>query len=171
MINIIIGIFLTAAAVLGIAVFGGDVNAVVDLPSAIVVLGLALIGTISSSIGSESRAVFSNFGNFSVIAGWIGLFIGLVLILNDINLADLERLSSALSVALLPVLYGYFFKICSMMGEYYYEKRPQYSIEADDQNVATGVEIEKTGLIFPTPDGSRYSVSVDALGNVRTKRL
>ena len=171
MINIIIGIFLTVAAVVGIAIFGGDVNAIIDLPSGIVVLGLALIGTISSSIGSTPQAIFRNFGNFSVMAGWIGLFIGLVLILNGINLADLERLGSALAIAVLPVLYGYFFKMCSMMGEYYYERTPQHSEEVDDQNVSVGVEIEKTGLIFPTPDGSRYSVSVDALGNVRTKRL
>ncbi len=171
MINVLIGIVLTALAVVGIAILGGDVNAIIDLPSVIVVLGLALIGTISSSIGSKAHAIFRNFGNFSVIAGWIGLFIGIVLILKSINLADLERLSSVLSVAVLPLFYGYFFKMCAMMGEYYYEKNPQSTVEDDDQIVSSGVEIEKTGLIFPSPDGSRYSVSVDALGNVRTKRL
>ena len=171
MINIVIGIILAAAAFFGIGVFGGDGNALVDLPSAIVVLGLALIGTISSSIGGKAQTIFRNFGNFSVMAGWIGLFIGLVLILNNINLADLERLSSVLAVAVLPLLYGYFFKFCSLIGEYYYEKNPYYSVEDDDQSTSVGVELEKTGLIFPTPDGSRYSVSVDALGNVRTKRL
>ena len=171
MINIVIGVIFVVAAVLGIGVIGGSAFALIDLNSGLVVLGLAIIGTISSSIGSNAQTMFRNFGNFSMMAGWIGLFIGIVLILRDINLLDLERLSPALSVAVLPLLYGYVLKNCSMIGEYYYEKNPQYSAEDDDQNISAGVEIEKTGLIFPTPDGSRYSVSVDALGNVRTKRL
>ena len=122
MINIIIGIFLVAAVNFYAALLGGDVFALIDLNSMIIVLGLTLIGTISSSIGSRTQIIFRNFGNFSIMAGWVGLLIGLVLILNNINLSDLDKLGSALAVAILPPFYGYFLKFCSMIGEFYFEK-------------------------------------------------
>ena len=122
MINIIIGIFLVAAATFYAALLGGDVFALIDLNSMIIVLGLTLIGTISSSIGSRTQIIFRNFGNFSIMAGWVGLLIGLILILNNINLSDLEKLGSALAVAILPPFYGYILKFCSMICEFYFEK-------------------------------------------------
>ena len=122
MINIIIGIFLVAAATFYAALLGGDVFALIDLNSMIIVLGLTLIGTISSSIGSRTQIIFRNFGNFSIMAGWVGLLIGLILILNNINLSDLDKLGSALAVAILPPFYGYLFKFCSMIGEFYFDK-------------------------------------------------
>ena len=122
MINIVIGIFLVAAATFYDALLGGDVFALIDLNSMVIVLGLTLIGTISSSIGSRTQIIFRNFGNFSIMAGWVGLLIGLVLILNNINLSDLDKLGSALAVAILPPFYGYFLKFCSVIGEFYFEK-------------------------------------------------
>ena len=122
MINIIIGIFLVAAVNFYAALLGGDVFALIDLNSMVIVLGLTLIGTISSSIGSRTQIIFRNFGNFSIMAGWVGLLIGLVLILNNINLSDLDKLGSALAVAILPPFYGYFLKFCSVIGEFYFEK-------------------------------------------------
>ena len=105
------------------------------------------------------------------MGGWIGLLIGLVLVLRGTDISDISKLSPVLSVAILPPLYGYFFKFCSMVGEYYYTKDVLSNEELEDPSNPSGVEVDKVELIFPSPDGAKYSVSVDSLGNIRSKRL
>ncbi len=57
MINIILGILLFAGLVFGIGVMGGNPLALIDLNSLIAVLGISLIGTVSSSIGAKPEKI------------------------------------------------------------------------------------------------------------------
>ena len=58
MINIILGILLFAGLVFGIGVMGGNPLALIDLNSLIAVLGISLIGTVSSSIGAKPEKIW-----------------------------------------------------------------------------------------------------------------
>ena len=55
---------------------------------------------------------FKDFGDGSVYMGWIGLFIGFIIIGNHHTEAD--KIGPAISVAFLPIFYGYFFKLISI---------------------------------------------------------
>lgn len=90
-----------------------------DGPSLLIVLGLALLSTLSAKRMLSGPALISHFGNADVRAGWIGLIIGLVLTANSAasmtggSTGDLlKTLMLALSVAFLPLLYGY---ICQFL--------------------------------------------------------
>ena len=52
-----------------------------------------------------------NFGDGSVYMGWIGLIIGFIMIGN--HHADADKIGPAISVAFLPIFYGYFIKLIS----------------------------------------------------------
>ena len=71
------------------------------------------------SKGKFNHETVNFFGNSALTLGWIGLLIGLVLMLGNIDLSTPDGISTffgeASPIALLVVLYGFFFKlVCSV---------------------------------------------------------
>jgi len=85
-----------------------DYTKFLDLPSLVIVLGGALGYVLAKG---KSKHFIKNFGDGSVYMGWIGFIIGLIMIGN--HHADTDKIGPALSVALLPIFYGYFIKLFS----------------------------------------------------------
>jgi len=80
----------------------------IDLPSMLLVLG----GAIGYSLAKGNPSDFlRNFGDGSVYMGWIGLMIGLIMIGN--HYADADKIGPAMSVAFLPLFYGYLIRLIS----------------------------------------------------------
>ena len=80
----------------------------IDLPSMLLVLG----GAIGYSLAKGTPKDFlRNFGDGSVYMGWIGLIIGLIMIGN--HYADADKIGPAMSVAFLPLFYGYLIRLIS----------------------------------------------------------
>lgn len=80
----------------------------IDLPSMLLVLG----GAIGYSLAKGNPGDFlRNFGDGSVYMGWIGLMIGLIMIGN--HYADADKIGPAMSVAFLPLFYGYLIRLIS----------------------------------------------------------
>ena len=80
----------------------------IDLPSILLVLG----GAIGYSLAKGNpRDFLRNFGDGSVYMGWIGLMIGLIMIGN--HYADADKIGPAISVAFLPLFYGYLIRLIS----------------------------------------------------------
>ena len=101
---------------LGVPVFCGitalavstDLPSFIDLASLLMVIGGAS-GFVLCSTGtlfSDARLEATSEG--AVISGWLGSLYGAVMI--SANVSDLDALGPAISVALLTVTYGYFFK-------------------------------------------------------------
>jgi Flagellar motor component len=85
-----------------------DYTKFLDLPSLLIVIGGALGYVLAKG---KSKHFIKNFGDGSVYMGWIGFIIGLIMIGN--HYADADKIGPALSVALLPIFYGYFIKLFS----------------------------------------------------------
>ena len=98
-----IGVVIIIGMVCG-AIATIDYTKFVDLPSLVIVLGGA-IGYVLAK--GKSSAFIKDFGDGSVYMGWIGLFIGFIIIGN--HHAEAEKIGPAISVAFLPIFYGYFF--------------------------------------------------------------
>ena len=81
----------------------------IDLPSILLVLG-GSIGYVLAK--GKSKNFIKNFGDGSVYMGWIGLISGVIMIGN--HDADAERAWPAMSIAFLPIFYGYFLKLISV---------------------------------------------------------
>ena len=97
-----------------IGVVGGSVASIdhtkfLDLPSMLIVVGGALGYVLAKG---KSKHFIRNFGDGSVYMGWIGLMIGLIMIGN--HHANTENLWPALSIALLPIFYGYLIKLITV---------------------------------------------------------
>ena len=70
------------------------------------------------SKGNFNRETVSFFGNSALILGWIGLLIGIILMLGGTDLSTPEGINNffgkASPIALLTVLYGFILKlVCS----------------------------------------------------------
>lgn len=103
-----IGVVIIIAIVCG-TIASIDYTKFIDLPSLLIVLGGA-IGYVLAK-GKYDKFI-ENFGDGSVYMGWIGLFIGFIIIGNHHN--EVEKIGPAISVAFLPIFYGYFFKLISI---------------------------------------------------------
>ena len=103
----IIGIIIIIGMVIG-AVISIDNTKFLDLPSMLIVIGGALGYVLAKG---KSKHFIKNFGDGSVYMGWIGLIIGLIMIGN--HHADADKIGPAISVAFLPIFYGYFIKLIS----------------------------------------------------------
>ena len=101
----IIGVLIIIGMVVG-AVSTIDYNKFIDLPSFLLVVGGSLGYVLAKG---KSRSFIKNFGDGSVYMGWIGLMIGIVMIGN--HNVNTENIGPAVSVAFLPILYGYFIKL------------------------------------------------------------
>tara|TARA_B100000767_G_C19275830_1_gene333341 strand:- start:127 stop:462 length:336 start_codon:yes stop_codon:yes gene_type:complete len=99
-----IGVIIIIAMVVG-AIATVDYTKFIDLPSLLIVLGGAMGYVLAKG---KSNAFIKDFGDGSVYMGWIGLFIGFIIIGN--HHADAEKIGPAISIAFLPIFYGYFFQ-------------------------------------------------------------
>ena len=104
----IIGIIIIIGMVGG-AVASIDHTKFLDLPSMLIVLGGALGYVLAKG---KSKHFIKNFGDGSVYMGWIGLIIGFIMIGN--HHAQSETIGPAISVAFLPILYGYLIKLITV---------------------------------------------------------
>ena len=100
------------------AITGGGLGPFLDLPSFAIVVGGAFFATIAMSRGKFSQETVSFFGNSALTLGWIGLLIGIVLMLGSTDLSTADGINTffgkASPVALLTVLYGLIVKlVCS----------------------------------------------------------
>ena len=103
----IIGIIIIIGMVGG-ATVSIDYTKFLDLPSMLIVIGGALGYVLAKG---KSKHFIKNFGDGSVYMGWIVLIIGFIMIGN--HHADSEKIGPAISVAFLPIFYGYFIKLIS----------------------------------------------------------
>ena len=100
------------------AISGGGLGPFLDIPSLAIVAGGAFFATLAMSRGKFNQDSVSFFGNSALTLGWIGLLIGIVLMLGSTDLSTAEGISTffgkASPVALLTVLYGLILKlVCS----------------------------------------------------------
>ena len=100
------------------AITGGGLSPFLDLPSFAIVAGGAFFATLAMSRGKFNQETVSFFGNSALMLGWIGLLIGIVLMLGSTDLSTAEGINTffgkASPIALLTVLYGLIVKlVCS----------------------------------------------------------
>ena len=101
----VIGVIIIIGMVAG-AIASIDHTKFLDLSSLLIVLGGALGYVLAKG---KSKHFIRNFGDGSVYMGWIGLIIGFIMIGNHHSEAD--KIGPAISVAFLPIFYGYFIKL------------------------------------------------------------
>ena len=100
------------------AILGGGLDPFLDLPSFAIVVGGAFFATLAMSKGKFNKETVSFFGNSALMLGWIGLLIGIILMLGSTDLSTAEGINTffgkASPIALLTVLYGLIVKlVCS----------------------------------------------------------
>ncbi len=99
-------------------ILGGGLGPFLDLPSFAIVVGGAFFATLAMSRGRFNQETVSFFGNSALMLGWIGLLIGIILMLGSTDLSTADGINTffgkASPVALLTVLYGLIVKlVCS----------------------------------------------------------
>ena len=104
----IIGVIIIIGMVGG-ATSSIDHTKFLDLPSMLIVLGGALGYVLAKG---KSKHFIKNFGDGSVYMGWIGLILGFIMIGN--HHAESEKIGPAISIAFLPIFYGYFIKLITV---------------------------------------------------------
>ena len=108
----IIGLVIVLGAVVAAIIHGGGQEKFLDMPSLLLV---AIIG-VGNVIGAKGNySILTKFGDGCVSGGWIGLFIGLILIVDAQIFASMNvpALGAAMSVGMLPLFYGYTLKFLS----------------------------------------------------------
>ena len=103
-----IGVIIIICMVCG-AIAYVDYTKFIDLPSLLIVLG-GSIGYVLAK--GKPDTFFKDFSDGSVYMGWIGLFIGFIIIGN--HHTETEKIGPAISVAFLSIFYGYFFKLITI---------------------------------------------------------
>ena len=103
-----IGVIIIICMVCG-AIASVDYTKFIDLPSLLIVSGGAMGYVLAKG---KPDKFFKDFGDGSVYMGWIGLFIGFIIIGN--HHTEEDKIGPAISVAFLPIFYGYFFKLISI---------------------------------------------------------
>ena len=111
-----LGILIIVGIFFGALEMGGGLDKAIDLMSLIFVIGVAVGHALGAKDGENK---ITRFGDGCVRGGWLGFLVGVSLITgSDIAAAmDFGSLMPAMAVALLPPLYGYFFKIITMQLE------------------------------------------------------
>ena len=115
---LIVGIVGLAGLIFYAAILGGGLGPFLDIPSLAIVAGGAFFATLAMSRGNFNQETVSFFGNSALMLGWIGLLIGIVLMLGSTDLSTAEGINTffgkASPIALLTVLYGLIVKlVCS----------------------------------------------------------
>ena len=109
----IIGLVIVLGAVVAAIIFGGGQEKFLDMPSLLLVAIIG-VGNVIGAKGDDS--ILTKFGDGCVRGGWIGLLIGLILIIDAPIFASMNvpALGAAMSVGTLPLFYGYTLKFLSM---------------------------------------------------------
>ena len=131
MFSLFIGIFCIIGLVIGTILSVSDFGVFFDVPA----FGIVLVGTFLYSIasGGEITDRIENFGIGAVRFGWLGLFIGIIIMSASNIIISLDNIGPALAVALLTPFYGYFIQIITnvVVNKIDYNK---FVEELDDQN-------------------------------------
>ena len=109
MFSLFIGIICIIGLVIGTILSVSDFGVFFDAPA----LGIVLVGAFLYSIaaGGETTDKIENFGIGAVRFGWLGFFIGIIIMSASNIIVSLDNIGPALAVALLTPFYGYFIKI------------------------------------------------------------
>ena len=131
MFSLFIGIFCIIGLVIGTILSVSDFGVFFDAPA----FGIVLVGAFLYSIasGGEITDRIENFGIGAVRFGWLGLFIGIIIMSASNIIISLDNIGPALAVALLTPFYGYFIQIITyvVVNKMNYNK---FVEELDDQN-------------------------------------
>ena len=108
----IIGLVIVLGAVVAAIIYGGGQEKFLDMPSLLLVATIG-VGNVIGAKGDDS--ILTKFGDGCVRGGWIGLLIGLILIIDAPIFASMNvpALGAAMSVGMLPLFYGYTLKFLS----------------------------------------------------------
>ena len=108
-----IGVLIILGTITGAFMSAGALAPAIDLMALVVVVAVG-VGHVFGAKGGENR--ITRFGDGCVRGGWLGLLIGVIVILNVNAEAqmDFTMIIPAMAVAWLTPLYGYFFKLISM---------------------------------------------------------
>ena len=109
-----LGIVICLVVIIGTA-FTVGINIFIDVLSLAFVIGGALGYAL---LRGNKNVMVSSFGGGAVYFGWLGLLIGFIAIASNIfgALGSLEKVGSALAVAMLPMLYGYITRLICMVA-------------------------------------------------------
>ena len=115
---LVVGIVGLVSLIFYAAILGGGLAPFLDLPAFAIVAGGAFFATLAMSRGRFNQETVSFFGSSALMLGWIGLLIGIVLMLGSTDLSTAEGINTffgkASPIALLTVLYGLIVKlVCS----------------------------------------------------------
>ncbi len=103
---------LIIAGIIVSAFNAGALGTFLDLHSFLLVFGVSLTAAFMTEQPTRKRIKI--FSKTSVLTGWIGFTIGLMLITGDLNyIKNPDAIFPALSIALTPVLYGFIVKLFS----------------------------------------------------------
>ncbi len=131
MFSLFIGIFCIIGLVIGTILSVSNFGVFFDAPA----FGIVIIGAFLYSIasGGEITDRIENFGIGAVRFGWLGLFIGIIIMSASNIIISLDNIGPALAVALLTPFYGYFIQIITnvLVNKMDYNK---FVEELDDQN-------------------------------------
>jgi hypothetical protein len=131
MFSLFVGIFCIIGLVIGTILSVSDFGVFFDAPA----FGIVLVGAFLYSIasGGEITDRIENFGIGAVRFGWLGLFIGIIIMSASNIIISLDNIGPALAVALLTPFYGYFIQIITnvVVNKIDYNK---FVEELDDQN-------------------------------------
>ena len=108
----LVGLAICLGTIIGAAVTVGF-HLYFDILSLLFVLG----GAIGFCIMEGNReGHIKNFGDGAVYFGWLGTLVGLIAITGDRFLVwgDIEKMGPALTVSMLPILYGYSARLISI---------------------------------------------------------
>ena len=131
MFSLFIGIFCIIGLVIGTILSVSNFGVFFDAPA----FGIVLVGAFLYSIasGGEITDRIENFGIGAVRFGWLGLFIGIIIMSASNIIISLDNIGPALAVALLTPFYGYFIQIITnvVVNKMDYNK---FVEDLDDQN-------------------------------------
>ena len=131
MFSLFIGIFCIIGLVIGTILSVSDFGVFFDAPA----FGIVLVGAFLYSIaaGGETIDRIENFGIGAVRFGWLGFFIGIIIMSASNIIISLDNIGPALAVALLTPFYGYFIQIITnvMVNKMDYNK---FVEDLDEQN-------------------------------------
>ena len=90
----------------------GDLGAFLDLNSFLFVFGMSTTAAVITA--QETKQRVKMFSRFAVATGWLGFIIGLIFIMGDLDFVkNIQAISSTITIALLPIFYGYTMKLFS----------------------------------------------------------
>ena len=109
MLSLFIGIVCIIGLLIGTILSVSDFGIFYDAPA----FGIVLVGAFLYSIaaGGETSDRIENFGKGAVRFGWLGFFIGIIIMSASNIIISVDNIGPALAVALLTPFYGYFIKI------------------------------------------------------------